>query len=73
MTFKTATKLVLPFTVVILLGSIHARKFQDKNRLFQKDRGKLVKKRTQCALGRELLLTNFNIWAFVKLVTLSFY
>jgi len=37
MKFKTATKLVLPFTGVILLGRIRARKFQDKNELFQKD------------------------------------
>ena len=47
MKFKTATKLVLPFTALILLGSVRARKFQDKNEIFQIDWIALIKIQTK--------------------------
>ncbi len=73
MKFKTATNLVLPFTGVILLGSIRARKFQDKNGLFQKDECHLIKNPTKRTLEVEILFISFNIRSFDKLVTLSIY
>ncbi|NOH97258.1 hypothetical protein [Vibrio sp. 99-70-13A1] len=71
MKFKTATKLVLPFTEVILSGRIRARKFQDKNELFQIDLPDPFKNQTNRTLKEEILFITFNILVFDSPITLS--
>ena len=71
MKFKTATKLVLPFTGVILLGKIRARKFQDKNELFQIDLPTPFKNQTNRTLKGKFLFISFNIFVFDSPITFS--